>query len=74
MGKIFRNIFFGLLVMLVVVEFFIHFLSVNKHAYFSWEELPVFYPVFGFFTCIIAVLFCRYVLRPLLRREEDHYD
>ena len=62
-------IFFSILVVLLGVEFFIH-----KHAYFSWEEWPEFYAVFGFVACVVLVLAAKYILRPLVKRGEDYYE
>jgi hypothetical protein len=62
-------IFFSSLVVLLAVEFFVH-----KHAYFPWEEWPEFYAIFGFVACVILVLVSKYILRPLVKREEDYYD
>ncbi len=61
--------FFGSLVALLVIDLFIH-----KHAYFPWEEWPEFYAVFGFVACVCLVLAAKYILRPLVKREEDYYD
>ena len=61
--------FFGILVLLFAVEPFVH-----KHAYFSWEEWPGFYVIFGFASCVLLVLISKYILRPLVKRNEDYYD
>jgi len=63
------RIFFSLLVVLLVVEFFVH-----KHAFFPWEEWPEFYAFFGFVACVVLVLVSKYILRPLVKRSEDYYD
>jgi len=63
------KIFFSTLVILLAVDFFVH-----KHAYFPWEEWPEFYAIFGFVACVILVLVSKYILRPLVKREEDYYD
>lgn len=63
------KIFFAILVVLLVLDFFIH-----KHAYFPWEDWPEFYAMYGFVACVCLVLLAKYVLRPLVKREEDYYD
>jgi drug/metabolite transporter (DMT)-like permease len=62
-------IFFAALVLLLVPDLF-H----ERHTIFAWEEWPEFYPVFGFVACVLLVLLAKYVLRPLVKREEDYYD
>ena len=59
----------GALLLLLVLEFFVH-----KHPYFAWEEWFGFYGVFGFVACVVLVLVAKYILRPLVKREEDYYD
>ncbi len=63
------TIFFAILVVLLVLDLFIH-----KHAYFPWEDWPEFYAMYGFVACVCLVLVAKYVLRPLVKREEDYYD
>ena len=62
-------IFFSSIAILFVVDFFVH-----KHAHFPFETWPVFYAVFGFVACVLLVLISRFVLRPLVKREEDYYE
>jgi hypothetical protein len=57
------------LVLLLALEPFIH-----KHPYFAWEEWFGFYAIFGFIACVLLVLGAKYILRPLVKREEDYYD
>jgi hypothetical protein len=47
---------------------------VDKHPYFPWEEWPGFYAIFGFVACVLLVLAAKYILRPLVKRDEDYYD
>lgn len=63
------RIFFNCLVLLLVGDLFVH-----KHIFFAWEEWPEFYAVFGFVACVVLVLISKYVLRPLVMRDEDYYD
>ncbi len=60
---------FASLVASVAVEPFIH-----KHPYFPWEKWPGFYATFGFVACVLLVLAAKYLLRPLVKREEGYYD
>ena len=67
-----RKVLYGLfasLVLLLALEPFIH-----KHPYFAWEEAFGFYAIYGFVACVLLVLAAKYILRPIVKREEDYYD
>jgi hypothetical protein len=59
----------GFLVLLITLEPFIH-----KHPYFAWEKWFSFYALYGFAACVVLVLAAKYILRPLVKRQEDYYD
>jgi purine-cytosine permease-like protein len=59
----------AILVLLFIADFF-----VIKHPHFTWEEWPEFYAVFGFAAYASIVILAKYILRPILKREEDYYD
>lgn len=63
--------FYGSLVVLVIVDYFIHR---HKHGYFHFDEALSFYGTFGFVACVLLVLAAKYILRPLTKRKEDYYD
>ena len=67
--KILLRTFFSSLLVLLVIELFIH-----KHPHFPWEGWHEFYAVFGFVACVALVLAAKYILRPLVKRGEDYYD
>ena len=67
--KILLRSFFSSLVVLLIIEFFIH-----KHPHFAWEGWLEFYAVYGFVACVALVLAAKYILRPLMKRREDYYD
>ena len=48
--------------------------SFDKHAAFEWENWPGFYAVYGFVACVLLVLVSKYILRPLVMRDEDYYE
>ena len=60
---------FASLVLLLAIEPFI-----DKHPYFAWEEWFGFYAIYGFVACVLLVLAAKYVLRPMVKRNEDYYD
>ena len=63
------QIFFSSLVVLLGLDFTFH-----KHTYFPWEGWPFFYAIFGFVACVVLVLVAKYILRPLVIRDEDYYE
>ena len=63
-----RRYFYITLVILLVVEFFVH-----KHGHFPWEAAYGFYAVYGFMGCV-ALIFIAKGLRWLVGRREDYYD
>jgi len=54
--------------LLVVLDFVIH-----RHVYHCWENLPAFYPIYGFVGCVVLVVIARW-MRTFLMRSEDYYD
>ena len=63
------RVFFATLVVLLGIDFFVH-----KHTFFPWEEWPEFYAIFGFVACVVLVLTAKYILRPLVKRDEEYYE
>ena len=61
--------FYTSVILLLLVDFFYH-----KHAIFAWEGYFAFYSVYGFVACVILVILAKYVLRPMVMRDEDYYD
>ena len=59
---------------LVVIDLVLYLVDFDKHPYFRWEQWPGFYAAFGFVACVLIVLLARFVLRPLVRRDENYYD
>lgn len=66
--KRFLGIFYFSLVILLIIDFFIH-----KHAEFPWEDAPEFFAVYGFVSCVLLIFIAK-VLRRFLRREEHYYE
>lgn len=62
------KIFFSSLVILVITDLFVH-----KHPYFVFDGYPSFFGAFGFVACVLLVLAARFILRPLVKRREEHY-
>ena len=67
-GKRFMVIFFIALVVILIVDLFIH-----KHAEFHWAGIPEFYALFGFVSCVLLIFIAR-ILRMIIKRDENYYD
>ena len=67
--KILLRFFFITCVLLFAVDFVVH-----KEDHMPWEAWPGFYAIYGFVACVLLVLVSKYVLRPLVKRDEDYYD
>jgi hypothetical protein len=72
------TIFFSSVIILLIIDVIYIFLSnkhvIERHVSYRWEEYFGFYAIFGFVACVILVLVSKYILRPLVKREEDYYD
>jgi uncharacterized membrane protein len=66
--KVLYSLFVSL-VLLLALEPFVH-----KHSYFAWEKWFGFFAIYGFVACVLLVLAAKYILRPLVKRDEDYYD
>jgi hypothetical protein len=66
--KWFLVIFFVSLLVLLVVDLFIH-----KHAEFPWEGAPEFFAVYGFVSCVLFIFIAK-ILRLIIKRDEHYYD
>ncbi len=65
---------FGGCVLLFLADIVLHLKGLKEHAYFKWEEWPLFYAAFGFVATTVLALGAKFILRPLVKRDEDLYD
>jgi len=72
------KVFFSSVVILLILDGFYIVLSkthvIHSHMNYQWEGFWGFYAFYGFVACVILVLVSKYILRPLVKREEDYYD
>lgn len=61
-------LFYSILVFLLIIDPFI-----DKHAEFSWEEIPGFFAVYGFVSCVLVISIAG-LLRVFVKRNEGYYD
>ncbi|MBE0446930.1 MAG: hypothetical protein IBX64_02300 [Actinobacteria bacterium] len=66
--KGYLGIFYTILLLLIIIDFFI-----PKHPYFRWEGFPSFYAAFAFVAFVVLVLAAKYILRKIVMRDEDYY-
>lgn len=66
--KRFLAIFYISLVVLLIIDFFIH-----RHAEFPWEGAHDFFAVYGFVSCVLLIFIAK-VLRIFVKRDETYYD
>lgn len=66
--KKFLTGFYISLVVLLIVDFFIH-----KHADFPWEGVTDFFAVYGFVSCV-GLIFIAKGLRLIVKKDENYYD
>lgn len=62
------RVFYVCCIVLLVADFVVH-----RHIYHEWENLPGFYPIYGFIGCVVLVLIAK-EMRKVLMRKEDYYD
>ena len=62
--------FVAVLALFVLLDVLLSDVSVRK---FPWSNIPAFYGLFGFLSCIGLVLVSKFILR-WLQRSEDYYD
>lgn len=64
-SKILMGLFLAVCILSVAAEAFLS----ERHAAFRWESWPGFYAAYGFTSCALLVLVSKYVLRPLVMRQ-----
>jgi hypothetical protein len=62
------TVFYASLVVLLVVDLFIH-----KHADFPWEEATNFYAVYGYVSCVLLIFIAK-LMRLFIKKDEKYYD
>ncbi|WP_237064963.1 hypothetical protein [Microbulbifer guangxiensis] len=60
--------FYACCLVLFILEFLVH-----RHTERAWEQLPGFYPLYGFVGCVLLVLIAKW-MRGLLMRPENYYE
>ena len=69
-AKMFVGCLFGIALLLVVLDF----VHPMHHPHFEAEKWHLFNAVFGFVSFALLVFVGKYILRPIVMRDEDYYD
>jgi len=68
--KAWRIVFFVVLALLVVLNFFVH----PHHPHFGLDKHPGFWAIFGCGIGLVMVLVMKKIVQPTIGRKEDYYD
>ena len=50
------------------------FISAGEETHGWWSAIPGFFALFGFFGCLLIIVFSKFLGRILLYKREDYYD
>ncbi len=72
-----RKVLIGLFVacsLVVLIDVIFWITGFDKHPYLKWQRWPGFQAVYGFISCVLLVTAANYVLRPLVKRNQNFYE
>lgn len=67
--SVWLKVFFGLLALLVALNFVVP----NHHPHFEIDDIPGFWPVFGFGLGLVMIFLVKKIVQPIIKRSEDYY-
>ncbi len=68
--KTVKRIAYGVLVLLVVVDFIIP----RHEIHFFGDTIPGFWSLFGFIACVLIIVLSKWIGHGWLMKDEDYYD
>jgi drug/metabolite transporter (DMT)-like permease len=68
--KILKWLFFGLLVLIVIGDFFVE----RHEVHFAGDRIVGFWALFGLAVCIAMTYVCKGLSHSWLGKDEDYYD
>ena len=68
--KIVKKIAYGILVLLILVDFIIP----RHEIHFFGDRIPGFWSLFGFISCVLIIVVSKWIGHHWLVRDEDYYD
>ena len=68
--KTVKKIAYGILVLLVIVDFIIP----RHEVHFFGDKIPGFWSLFGFSACVVIIIVSKWLGKNGLMKDEDYYD
>ena len=68
--KTVKKIAYGILVLLVMVDFIIP----RHEVHFFGDKIPGFWSLFGFSACVVIIIVSKWLGKSGLMKDEDYYD
>jgi len=68
--KIVKKLAYGILVLLVMVDFIIP----RHEVHFFGDKIPGFWSLFGFSACVVIIIVSKWLGKNGLMKDEDYYD
>jgi len=68
--KTVKKIAYGILVLLVMVDFIIP----RHEVHFFGDKIPGFWSLFGFSACVVIIIVSKWLGKNGLIKDEDYYD
>ena len=68
--KTVKKIAYGILVLLVIVDFIIP----RHEVHFFGDKIPGFWSLFGFSACVVIIIVSIWLGKNGLMKDEDYYD
>ena len=68
--KTVKKIAYGILVLLVMVDFIIP----RHEVHFFGDKIPGFWSFFGFSACVVIIIVSKWLGKNGLMKDEDYYD
>lgn len=69
--KVVKRIAYGVLVLLVVVDFFV---PRPDEIHFFVDSIPGFWSLFGLIACIVIIVASKWIGHHGIMKDEDYYD
>lgn len=67
-------VFVGACGFFLLLDLVFYLVGFDKHPYFQWEQWPGFHGIVAFVACLLLVTVSRFLVRPLVKRDEDYYE